>query len=104
MKKLRILLLLLTPLLLLQHAGAQTDARAAWQVVRYDITANVGGAAAAERALAVRATINATNVGGAAGRTLTARVNPAAVVNSASVGGAQATFTPETDSQTKLQM
>ena len=104
MKKFRTLLLLFTPLLILQHARAQTDARAAWQVARYDITANVGGPSATERALAVRARIEATNVGGAAGRTLTARVNPAAVVGAVTVGGAPAKFTTEVDGQTKLLM
>ena len=80
-------------------ALAQTDARVAWQVVRYDINADL---VAAARALSARVTINATNVGGAAGRTLTARVNPSAVVGAVSVAGAPAKFTTRVDGQTRL--
>jgi tetratricopeptide (TPR) repeat protein len=86
------------------RASAQTEGRVAWQVVRYDINASVTGASHADRALAARVTVNVTNVGGAAGRQLTARINPDAVVSAVSVAGGAAQFTTRVDGQTKLMM
>lgn len=86
------------------NAQAQSDMRVAWQVSRYEITADVSAAASQDRTLAARATIHATNVGGASGRTLTSRLNPSAKVNSVTAGGARANFTTDTDAQTKLLM
>ena len=77
---------------------------AAWQVSRYDINASVAGSTHSDRALTARVTVSATNVGAAAGRQLTARVNPATVVNSVTINGAPARFTTEVDGQTKLLM
>src|ERR1044071_1748541 len=96
----RYIFILLLLLLSAPRALAQTEARIAWQVVRYDITADLG--AASGRALNARVTINATNIGGAAGRTLTGRINPAAVVSAVSVAGAPAKFMTRGDGQTKL--
>lgn len=99
--------LLLTATLLapLAHsARAQQPAEAqggpAWQVTLYDITVTPDASA---RSFAARAVLTARNVGTGAGRTLTVRLSPAAKVESASVGGANAGFTPGVDSLTKLQ-
>ncbi len=85
--------------------GAQQteEARAAWQVTRYDIKANVGGATGGERALNAHAVIAARNVGNGTGTTFTIRVNTSAVIGSAGVGDATATFKSGTDARTKLQ-
>lgn len=86
-------------------AYSQEEARAAWQVVRYDITVNVPAAAVApaERALTVRAALTVRNIGQSAGRTLTLRINPAAEVKAVNVAQASATFRSRTDDRTKLQ-
>lgn len=72
----------------------------AWQVTAFDVSVNASGA---ERAIAARANITARNVGGAAGRTLTLRLNPAAKIESITVGGTQATFNAGKDSAAQLQ-
>jgi hypothetical protein len=61
-------------LLLCVCAGvdAQTTAPVIWQVTSFDVNANVQQA---ERVLNVVASLNATNVGGSSGRTLTVRLN-----------------------------
>lgn len=84
-------------------ASAQEEARAAWQVTRYDITADIGSATGAERALTARAVIYARNVGGAAANTFTVRLNPKAEVKSASVGDGAARFNSRDDSRARLQ-
>jgi tetratricopeptide (TPR) repeat protein len=100
------LIKLLAPVLLLlifaATAFAQTEAAAAWQVTQFDITANVP-APGAERALAARAVLTARNVGQGAGRTFTVRLNPAAVIKSASANDAAATFTKRAEARTQLQ-
>jgi tetratricopeptide (TPR) repeat protein len=75
----------------------------AWQVTSFDVSVNAAGASGDARAVAVRATISARNVGGAAGRTLTLRLNNAAKIESATVGGQSATFTPGKDQVAQLQ-
>lgn len=82
------------------HAGAQTTAPVIWQVTLFDLGANVQQT---ERALNVVATINATNVGGSAGRTLTLRLNSKASVKSVTAGGAATTFRPGTETRGELQ-
>jgi len=85
------LLLLFLPLQL----SAQTQSTSAlWQVNSFDISVNVQQA---ERALNVTATLSATNIGGAAGRTFTVKLNSKAKVSSVSVNGAAATFRPGTE-------
>lgn len=76
-------------------ASAQDEARAAWQVTNFDITANIQQP---ERTLSVVAVLNATNVGRGTGSTFTFRINNKAVIKSVTVGGATATFrsVPET--------
>jgi tetratricopeptide (TPR) repeat protein len=83
-------------------ARSQEEARAAWQVLQFDITASLP-APAAERTLTARAILTARNVGTAAGRTFTARVNRAAVIKSATVNDATATFTKREEPRTQLQ-
>jgi tetratricopeptide repeat protein len=87
-------------LCLCAHVAAQTPASVIWQVNSFDVSANVQQA---ERTLNVVATLNATNVGGAAGRTLTVRLNSKASVKSVAVNGAAATFRPGAESRGDLQ-
>jgi tetratricopeptide (TPR) repeat protein len=74
---------------------AQDEARAAWQITKFDITVAAPGT---ERTLSAQATLSARNVGGGAGSTLSLRINSKAEVKSVTVGSATATFTsrPET--------
>jgi len=81
------------------HAAAQT-ASVVWQVTAFDVAANVQQT---ERVLNVVATLNATNVGGSAGRTLTVRLNSKASVKSVAVAGAAATFRPGVEPRGDLQ-
>lgn len=98
------LLLTVTLLAFAVQARAQQPTEAqggpAWQVTLYDITVTPDAAA---RTFAARAIITARNVGTGAGRTLTLRLSTAAKIESASVGGADAKFTPGSDALTKLQ-
>jgi hypothetical protein len=80
-------------------AAAQT-ASVVWQVNSFDVAANVQQA---ERTLNAVATLNATNVGSSAGRTLTVRLNSKASVKSVAVAGAAATFRPGTEPRGDLQ-
>src|SRR5262249_29524959 len=82
------------------HAQAQTTAPVIWQVTLFDLGANVQQT---ERTLNVVATINATNVGGSPGRTLTVRLNSKASVKSVAVAGAAANFRPGTETRGDLQ-
>ncbi|MDQ3585262.1 MAG: hypothetical protein M3407_05765, partial [Acidobacteriota bacterium] len=92
-------LLLLVPF----SIHAQDGARAAWQVARFDITANVPAASAA-RALTARAALSVTNVGQGAGRQLTARISPDAEVSSVTVNDQAARFLVRDDERSKLKM
>lgn len=82
------------------HAGAQSNAPVIWQVNSFDIAATVQQDA---RVLNAVATLNATNVGGSAGRTLTVRLNSKASVKSVAVNGAAGTFRPGTEPRGDLQ-
>lgn len=81
------------------HAGAQTNAPVIWQVNSFDIAATVQQA---ERLLNAVATLNATNVGGSGGRTLTVRLNGKASVKSVAVNGAAGTFRPSAEPRGEL--
>jgi tetratricopeptide (TPR) repeat protein len=82
-------------------AQAQTAAAPPiWQVNSFDVNATVQQT---ERTINVVATINATNVGGSASRTLTVRLNNKASVKSVTAGGAAATFRPVAESRGDLQ-
>ncbi|HSS21024.1 MAG TPA: tetratricopeptide repeat protein [Pyrinomonadaceae bacterium] len=84
-----------TILLLSIAVLAQDEARAAWQVTNFDITANVQQA---ERNLSAVAIINATNVGRGTGTSFTFRLAAKATLKGVTVGGATANYraTPET--------
>lgn len=74
---------------------AQEEARAAWQINNFDITANVQQS---ERILTAVAILSATNVGRGTGSSFTFRINHKASVKAVTVGGATANFrtVPET--------
>lgn len=71
-------------------------AGAAWQVTKYDITANLPSAAG-NRALSAKATLNLRNVGRGAGATVTLRINPKADVVAAQVAGVAANVRKTSD-------
>src|SRR5713101_8239715 len=79
---------------------AQEEARAAWQITRFDITANVQQA---QRLLAATALLNATNVGRGTGSSFTFRINGKAAIKSATVSGASANFRALPESYGNLQ-
>jgi hypothetical protein len=79
---------------------AQEEARAAWQVTNFDITANVQQA---ERVLGVVAILNATNVGRGTGSSFTFRINSKASVKAVTVGGGNANFRATPESAGNLQ-
>lgn len=93
----RILVVAFTTLALCSFsiALAQEEARAAWQITNFDITANIQQA---ERTLGVTAILNATNVGRGAGASFTFRITTKAAIKAVTVGGASANFrtVPET--------
>ena len=74
---------------------AQEEARAAWQITNFDITANVQQA---ERTLSAVAILSATNVGRGTGSSFTFRIANKASIKGVTVGGANANFriVPET--------
>lgn len=74
-------------------ALAQDEARAAWQITNFDVTASMQ-----ERTLSAVAILSATNVGRGTGSSFTFRINNKAVIKTASVAGASANFrtVPET--------
>lgn len=99
-------LFIVFPVWTASSAHAQEEARAAWQVTRFDITANLPSSvpgASAERALTSRVVLTARNVGQAAGRTFTVRISGRAEITAAAVGGSTATFRQSADERTKLQ-
>jgi hypothetical protein len=77
------------------EAAPQEEARAAWQVTNFDITANLPGA---DRSLSVTAIVSATNVGRGMGSSFTFRIANKASIKAVTVGGATANFrvVPET--------
>src|SRR6266545_1993397 len=94
----RILVTILTTIalsLIPSVAAAQEEARAAWQVTNFDITANVQQA---ERTLSGTAILSATNVGRGTGSSFTFRIANKASTKTVTVGGANANFRiiPET--------
>ncbi|MGH9874771.1 MAG: tetratricopeptide repeat protein [Pyrinomonadaceae bacterium] len=69
--------------------SAQEEARAAWQITNFDITANIQQA---ERTLSSVAILSASNVGRGTGSSFTFRITAKAAVKSVTVGGATANF------------
>jgi tetratricopeptide (TPR) repeat protein len=99
----RTLAVFLTTFLLLIFSSAvtaQEEARAAWQITRFDITANLQPA---QRLLAATAMLNATNVGRGTGASFTFRINAKASIKSVTVGGASANFRTVNESYGSLQ-
>ena len=68
---------------------AQEEARAAWQITNFDITANIQQA---ERTLNAVVILSASNVGRGTGSSFTFRITAKAAVKSVTVGGATANF------------
>ncbi|MEP6570159.1 MAG: hypothetical protein ABJC10_10315 [Acidobacteriota bacterium] len=79
---------------------AQEEARAAWQIANFDITANIQQA---DRTLAAVAVLTAANVGRGAGTSFTFRIAAKASVKSVTTGGASATFRSVPESYGNLQ-
>ncbi|HEY6122294.1 MAG TPA: tetratricopeptide repeat protein, partial [Pyrinomonadaceae bacterium] len=79
---------------------AQEEARAAWQITSFDITASPQPN---ERILNATAVLNARNVGRASGATLTFRINSKVSIKSVTVGGVAATFRSSPESRPGLQ-
>ena len=92
---------ILTTLFLLSSATpAQEEARAAWQVTRFDITANIQQA---ERTLDATALLNATNVGRGTGTSFTFRIANKASIKNVTVGAATPNFRTVPESYGNLQ-
>ena len=81
-------------------APAQEEARAAWQISNFDITANIQQP---ERALSAIAILSATNVGRGAGSSFTFRINSKAIIKAVTVGGANANFRTVPESYGNIQ-
>jgi Tfp pilus assembly protein PilF len=79
---------------------AQEEARAAWQITNFDITAN---SQQAERVLGVVAILNATNVGRGTGSSFTFRLNSKAAIKAVTVAGANANYRAIAESYGNLQ-
>jgi hypothetical protein len=79
---------------------AQEEARAAWQITNFDITANVQQT---ERTLSIAAILSAMNVGRGVGSSFTFRINGRAAIKAVTVGGAAATFRTVPESYASLQ-
>jgi tetratricopeptide (TPR) repeat protein len=99
--KLILLALLLVFACVARARQQPTEGAPAWQVTLFDV--NVNAANRAERAIAARARITVRNVGSGPGRTLTLRLNNAAKIDSASVGGEPARFVSGKDARAQLQ-
>ncbi|MEP6741152.1 MAG: tetratricopeptide repeat protein, partial [bacterium] len=80
--------------------SAQEEARAAWQITRFDIIVNLQ---AAQRVLEAVALLNATNVGRGTGSSFTFRINGKAAIKSVTVNGASANFRTVSESYGNLQ-
>src|SRR6266699_4512737 len=81
-------------------ARAQDEARAAWQIINFDIASNL---LQPERALGAVAVLTIKNVGRGAGSGLTLRITSKAKINSVTADGAGATFRALPDVRANLQ-
>jgi tetratricopeptide (TPR) repeat protein len=79
-------------------ARGQDDARAIWQIQRYDINVSTAG-----KELSGRAVVSVKNIGRAAGTTVTLRIAKAAVVGVVKVNENVADFRPGEESRGGLQ-
>jgi hypothetical protein len=102
MKRLVAAVFLLIPILISVSfkGSAQDEARAAWQVTNFDLTANIQPA---DRTLSVNAVVNARNVGRGSGSSPTFRLNAKAAIKSVTVGGATTPFRVSPESRGSLQ-
>ena len=96
----KIFLSLVLLLCVCAYSAAQTTVPVIWQVTSFDVAANVQQT---ERVLNAVATLNATNVGGSAGRTLTLRLSSKASVKSVAVNGAATTLRPRAETRPEIQ-
>ena len=87
-------------LFLAANLRAQEEARAAWQITNFDITANVQQA---ERTFSAVAILGASNVGRGTGASFTFRISGKASIKSVTVGGATANFRAVPESYGNLQ-
>ena len=99
-RTLTVILIVLSPFLFSSSATAQEEARAVWQISKFDITANIQQA---ERNLSVVAVLSATNVGRGVGASFTFRINPKANIKTVTVGGANANFRTVPETQGNVQ-
>src|SRR5438270_2031139 len=79
---------------------AQDEASAAWQVTKFDITAN---ASPNERAITAHALLAARNVGRGDGSTFSLRISPKAEIKSVTINDATATFTSREENRTRQE-
>src|SRR5688572_21571985 len=93
-------LVILSTFVFSSTATAQEEARAAWQITNFDITANIQQA---ERNLSVVAVLSATNVGRGVGSSFTFRINPKASIKAVTIGGANANFRTVPETQGNVQ-
>lgn len=98
------LLFILTLLFVSTVAYSQDEARPAWKISSFDVTANLPAASSGERALVARALLSVRNVGQAASSTFTLRINAGAEIKTATVGDASARFITRTEPRTGLQL
>ncbi|HEV2827862.1 MAG TPA: hypothetical protein VGW76_09680 [Pyrinomonadaceae bacterium] len=91
---------LITIFLLASATPAQEEARAAWQITKFDVTANIQQA---ERTLEATALLNATNVGRGTGTSFTFRIANKAAIKSVTVGAATANFRTVAEAYGNLQ-
>ena len=87
-------------LFLSSSVPAQEEARAAWQITNFDITANVQQT---ERTLSAVAILSASNVGRGTGASFTFRIAAKASIKNVTVGGATANFRTVPESYGNLQ-
>jgi hypothetical protein len=80
-------------------AQAQVEAGAAWQVLRYDISASVQ----ADRSLSAHAVVSVRNVGRGAGARITLRISPKAEIKAAAFNDTVASFRPSQDERANQQ-
>lgn len=95
-----LLLCLLSLLCVPATVCAQDEARAAWVVTRFDITAS---APPTDRALNARALVKARNVGRGSGQTISLRLSTKAEIKAATVNDVSAIFRSTNESRGNLQ-
>jgi tetratricopeptide (TPR) repeat protein len=102
----RTLLLILTLLYFVSATKAQEEARAAWQVTKFEVNGSISSVKSASTigTLSVTTTINARNVGQGSGQRFTVRLNPKAEIKAARVGSTAAEFTTRPEPKTDLQL